>query len=215
MIILPTMGRPHNLKRFIEHYRATQACTPVCVVFDAADPALPGYSELDFPANFIKVSVPAGTRVPAIQNLIFRQFNDMGFYGLIGDDCVPETRNWDVILAGACLYRDGVAWGDDSIQGPNIATHPFISGNYARRLGWLTPPHFTHFYADNVIGDIAKALNRDVYMPEIRTIHHHHINGLAPMDSTYANLPNMQGDRTVHEIFMREDFPRIIQRMKA
>ncbi len=215
MIIMPTMGRPHNLKRFIESYRATQASVPVCVVFDAADKTLPGYAELDWPANFIKTSVPAGTRVPAIQNAIFRQFPNLGFYGLIGDDCVPETRNWDVILAGACLYRQGIAWGFDSIQNERMATHPFLCGDLVRQIGWITPPHFTHYYGDTVITHIAQALNRDIYMPEVRTIHHHHMNGLAPDDATYQNLPPLQGDKTIYELFMKEDFPKIIQRVRG
>jgi hypothetical protein len=217
MIILPTLGRPHLLKRFIEAYHSTQASAAVCLVFDASDSTLPEYAKLEIPEWWLKASVPSGTSLPTLQNLLFRQFPDRGYYGFMSDDCVPETRNWDVILAGAAMYRAGIAWGDDSIQGARLATHPFIDGELARRIGWITPPHFKRFYTDNVITEIARALGRDVYLPHVKTTHYHHMNGKAQIDATYeaANTDvNMQGDRTVFEIFMKEEFPRLIERIR-
>ena len=213
MVILPTLGRPKQLARFIEAYHVTCASSPVAVFFDAADPSLPEYDKIDYPGNFIKVSVPAGTRLPEIQNLAFKHFPNRPWYGFVGDDCLPMTRDWDVLLAAACKPM-GIAWPDDGIQGEKLATHPFIDGDLVRLIGWITPPGFVQYYTDNVLTDIARDLNRAMYMPNIKLMHMHHINGMAEMDATYARSGSMEQDRDAYINFRTNVYPHLIERLR-
>lgn len=213
MIIMPTMGRPHNVRRFIEAYRATKAMTKVLVVFDQADKALPEYEKIEWPFNFMKADVAPGTTINNIQNIVFYYFHDEPFYGLIGDDCVPQTEYWDLILQEACM-PDKIAWGDDGIQGSKLATHPFIGGNLLRKIGWIAAPGFTRFFTDTIITDVARGLNRAVYLDSVKTIHYHPFNGTAPMDDTYRAAPPLDVDMMAYVNFRKNQLPLLIERLR-
>lgn len=213
MIIMPTMGRPHNLKRFIDVYRKTMAMTPVVVIFDQGDKALPEYFKLDYPANFTKVDVARGTRVSDLQNIAFYHFHNEPFYGFIGDDCVPETDHWDKILAEAC-GSNKISWGDDGIQGEKLATHPFIGGDLVRKIGWIAAPGFVRFFTDTIITDIARGLEAAVYLPDVKTTHYHPFNGTAPMDDVYRSAPPLDIDTMTYINFRKHQLPALIERLR-
>lgn len=214
MIIMPTMGRPHNLKRFIDAYRKTLATTPVVIVFDQGDKTLPEYAKLDYPDNFIKTDVAAGTRISDLQNMAFYHFHNESFYGLIGDDCVPETEHWDLILQEAC-GSNKIAWGDDGLQGSKIATHPFIGGDLLRKIGWIAAPGFVRFFTDTIVTDIARGLEVAVYLPNVKTIHYHPFNGTALMDDTYRAAPPLELDMTTYINFRKHQLPSLLERLRT
>lgn len=214
MIILPSMGRPHLMERFTEAYWKTKATLPVVVVLDEGDIARRWYGGLRYPEQFTVKVAPAGMRIGPLLNAMVSENPDETFYGFMADDCVPETECWDVALAEAC-QPDKVAWGYDGLQNEGLATHPFVGGDLVRKLGWLQLPGAQHCFGDTVLTDIAKALGKAVYRPEVRTVHHHILNGKAPSDATYANQPDFYKDREVYEKFKREEFGDLIARLRG
>lgn len=214
MIILPTLGRPENIKRFVEAYRSTFASLPVLVVFDAGDALKAEYEKIGLPASFDKIFVPARTRCAAIQNLVFEKWPNEEFYAVLADDVVPETEKWDKELAEACRY-EGIAWGDDDIQHKALATHPFIDGDLVRKMGWIAPPGLVHFFVDNVWTHLAAAIGGNGYLPDVKLTHHHHLNGKAVMDSTYRNATSFDADYVAYRAFMKNDFEALLKRVRA
>lgn len=211
MIILPTLGRPENLLRFIAACRQTKTSLPIHVVLDANDGHR--YNNIITPPTWKKVQVPAETRIGDIFNIIFRAFPHQDYYGMVADDVVPETLHWDVILRDSCL-PDKISWGWDGIQNEKLPVHPFIGGDLVRKLGWWSPPGIKHWFVDNAWKSIGVALECENYLPEVKMTHHHYINGKARFDRTYEGQPSHKADEIAYGKFMGSQFPDIIRKIK-
>lgn len=212
MIILPTIGRPHNLHRFVESYNTTKATLPIHVIFDESDAH--NYNSVETPAHWVRCSVPPTMRLGDIFNLIFKTYPSEDFYGMVADDVVPKTEGWDIKLRDTCIPYF-ISWGFDGIQNENLPVHPFIGGDLVRALGWWAAPGIKHWFVDNVWKNLTTALNNGVYLPEVKMIHRHFVNGKARMDQTYENQPSHIADQTRYIEFMESEFPNIIEKIKA
>ncbi len=206
------MGRPHNLKRFVEAYKATGATLPIHVMLDAADAI--NYKDVEVPPNFKRCSVPAGTRIGSMYQILYHNFPNEEYYGIIADDVVPETPGWDVILKDACLPNK-ISWGFDGIQNGRLPTHPFIGGELVKKLGWWAPPGIQHWFIDNVWKIIADELGVGVYLPEVRMMHHHPVNKKAEDDDTYKNQPDHQADLNATNYFVQNHLAAALQRARS
>ena len=206
------MGRPRNLERFVSNYHKTKCTLHVNVVLDEADAH--NYESVDLPSHFKVICAPKGMRLGEIYNTIFDTFPDEDFYGMVSDDCVPETDEWDVKLRDACL-PDLVAWPSDGFVNGKMPTLPFFGGDLVRKLGFWSPGDMKHWYTDNAWADIAYGLGKAVYRDDIKLIHHHPVNGNAENDATYINQPNHAIDKVAYDSWKRNSLPSIIERMKA
>ena len=211
MIILPTLRRPHLLKNFIASYRQTEGSLSIHVVIDAADSS---YDSIELPSHWKRITVPAGTKLGGIYPLIFKAFPDAPFYAMIGDDVVPETRHWDIALKENC-QPDKIAWGWDSIQNEKLPTHPFIGGELVRKLGWFAAPGMQQYFVDNVWKHLADVLNCGIYLPNIKMRHCHYTNGERQRDRTDDDAPSMGNDQIAYQKFMRDQFPKAIERVRG
>lgn len=192
MILLPTRGRPHQLARFIYHYKLTAATLPVLVILDEDN--VKAYGDLDLPSHwpFPFINKTIRNLVAGITGAIEAWPNE-DFYGVMADDIIPESNGWDVALAMAAGRRC-IAWGDDGIQGPRLPTHPFIGGDLVKAWGWFIPPYTKRGYVDFIWKDFADALGIGRYLPEVKTTHYHWHVGKAERDATYACQPSVKGD---------------------
>lgn len=190
MWILPSRGRPHNLKRLLSAYIATKASTPVWLRLDDDD-TNPGLSHPCWTTEI-------GPRLPlsAIYNEAFRQFPDLAWYGFIADDVVPETPEWDLRLIDAA-GTDGMAvpaGGHD----PDGAPHFVLGGDLVRSVGWLSLPELSRLYIDTAWMDIAEFRGKMVRVDEVVLTHHHFSNRKALYDKTYRK-PSKAEDRAIYE----------------
>lgn len=211
MIILPTKGRPDNLVRFIGAYQKTYAILPVYVVLDASDSFR--YDGITFPENWKRVTAPPGTPIGNIFNLVFEACPNEAYYGIMADDVIPETPHWDTLLRQAC-QPNKIAWGMDGIQNEAIPVHPFIGGELVRELGFLAAPGIRHWFVDNAWKSIAVALDAEMYLPDVKTSHHHYVNGKARLDRTYEEQPDHRADELAYLNFMKYQFDPIINTIK-
>ena len=105
--------------------------TPFIVRLDANDPGLDQYSNIQYKDGWHTIVGPR-KGLSAIYNEFLGLQCD--WYGILADDIIPETQEWDVRLIDAA-GKDGVAYGDDGINGKNRATHFAIGGSLVRELG--------------------------------------------------------------------------------
>lgn len=212
MIILPTKGRPENLRRFIRAYHETAANLSIHVIFDAADAHC--YNDVETPTHWKRAAAPTGTPLGGIFDLIFKKYPNELYYGMVADDIVPETSGWDTIMADLC-QPDKIVWGCDELQNDNLPVHPFIGGDLLRKLGWWSAPGLKHWYVDNVWKHLADALECGAYLPQVKMPHLHYINGRSSLDRTYREQPNPTEDQNVYQKFMREQFQETIERVRG
>jgi hypothetical protein len=211
MIILPTRGRPENIKRFIRQYHETQASEPLTLVIDHNDRS---YDALELPPQFsVKTMGPHGGITECV-NAVFADRPNEAYYGIMADDVVPQSLHWDRLLADACRPA-AIAWGDDDQQDIGLPTHPFLGGDLVRALGWVVYPKVKHWYADNVVLDLADGLGIGKPMMEVKTPHYHVLNAKADLDDTYLSQPSREKDRLAYEAFKEKELPALIASVKA
>lgn len=192
MIILPSRGRPHLVKRFIEAYVVTKARCQVILRLDEDDPLLPEYklmlghlhamSDAYVPASWLIIIGPRA-KPKAACAWLFERYPHEPWYSLFGDDVIPQTPHWDQRLAEACGTRR-VSHGDD-LANPGHATHPFVGGDLVRAVGWFAFPPIIHWYLDTAWEWLGRSTDRLVYLPDVVTAHLHPDFGTAPEDQTY------------------------------
>lgn len=206
MILLPSRGRPELVKRFFDACVETKAETYVLLIIDTDDE---GY---DYKYAYENMGVMVGAIRSIVEkcNDAFYAFPDREFYGVMADDVVPKTQHWDRLLGQACVPNK-ISWGDDEKK--QRPSHPFLGGELVRKLGYVFPPVFEHFYCDTAIHEIAKATGRGVYLPNVKVPHHHFTSGLAEMDKTYRERPKTPKD--VFEKWKRTELPLIVSSLSA
>src|SRR5579862_9246686 len=96
MWLLPSLNRPANLRRFFAAYRATGGSTPGAVIVDQADFTAneAAYRALDLPLGWHLWRTDGVTQGDKLRQ-IWDRVAGCAWVGLIGDDCVPETPEWD------------------------------------------------------------------------------------------------------------------------
>jgi hypothetical protein len=211
MLILPTLGRPHNLKRFIEAYNATKASVPVYVVFNYDDAEK--YEQIILPEHWKAICAPAKSTLGNIYRMMFKSFPNEAFYGLIADDVVPETPEWDMQLLEFAM-QGKIAWGFDGGRDETLPRHPFISGELVRKWGWIAPPELNHCYVDNAWRDLGKELDCLMYLKHVKMLHLHPDNNTANHDDTYLKKPDIRLDKVMYESWKRFELPLIVAKAK-
>lgn len=212
MIILPSKQRPENLKRFIRLYKETDGSLPIHVIFNADDACY--YNDIETPVHWKRVSVPTGTNLGSIFDLIFKKYPNEPYYGMVADDVTPQTKGWDTTMAEIC-QPNKIVWGCDDLQNERLPVHPFIGGDLIRKLGWWAAPGLKHWYVDNVWKNVADSLDCGVYLPYVKMTHCHPVNGRAILDRTYREQPDHMADERVYRKFIDEQLPGIINRIKT
>lgn len=190
-VLLPTRGRPDNLKRFMNAFVATAENSRVLVYLDRDDPESPKYEEIvreygDW------ILVCKGERMgfgPSLNELaLVAKCNNYSHVGMFADDVVPETVRWDTALVEGLNGRLGVTYGDDGLRdkhAPDLPTHYVTQTEVYERLGYLSPPGIRHLFVDNVARDVGRTLRNLTYVPVKITHLHPWVMGEEFHDQTY------------------------------
>src|SRR5262245_52599602 len=107
-----------------------------------------------------------------------------------GDDIIFRTSNWDQrVIDQFDRYDDRIVFvhGEDGIQHGNIGTHGFLHRRWVETVGYFVPLYFSSDYNDLWLSQVADALGRRVYLPDVYTEHMHPVVGKAPLDQTHQD----------------------------
>lgn len=190
IMFVPTRGRPSNATRFAGACAGlNRAKTTVVFGVDADDPDLENYQAANL---LIEVVEPAGPgMVGALNQLAERYAGQADMLGFAGDDHCPRTPAWDQRLCDAVkLMGGGVAYGNDLIQGPNLATAVVMDARIPQTLGYMAPPTLQHLYVDNVWLDWGRGLGKLAYRHGVVIEHLHPLVGKAENDERYELVNN-------------------------
>ena len=203
MWLLPSRGRPHLVRRLFAEGKFQ---TPGLLIIDDDD--YKNYRGIELPNGWEKVSLPR-MFLSAKLNAGVKRRPDEPWYGILNDDHMPITEDWDLKLVEAC---NPMTWPNDN-YGDRISTL-VISGDLVRTLGWISPPELNHFYIDDVHELIAECLGC-TRLEEV-TVSHEHVNaGRMPKDKTWHERPEPNDDRIAFAKWCREKWPEIRQRIEC
>jgi len=122
-------------------------------------------------------------------NAMWREYADVyDFWCSLGDDHLPQTEGWDVQLIEAIevMGGTGIAYPDDTLMGPDLATCAVMSADIPDALGWVAYPKLAHYCCDNVWTDLGRRAGCLAYCPEVIVEHLHYSSGRSLLDATYA-----------------------------
>lgn len=154
------------------------------------------YESLKIPSNWKIHSVKDCRFVRDKLNRTFEDFPNEDYYGVIGDDTIPETPGWDTFLANKAGSKNIAVASQVFIERP---AHGAIGGDLARACGWIMCPATKHFYSDDALELIGTEFKCWHYYPEIRIAHHHFSVGLAPWDGVYQDRTDANDQRSFEQ----------------
>lgn len=195
MWILPSRGRPHNVRRFFDHWELMRSDTEGVLVLDADDAH--NYAGIEMPDGWVALVMPRLSMCEK-SNRAFWAFPDKEWYGFVDDDAVPLTPHWDrelVVAAG----KDGLAHPWNGIGNSRLASQFVIGGDFARELGWIFLPGLSRIYGDDVITAIADKRGVRTYLGDVKLEQRHFSNGMAEMDETYKKPEAAEDERVYRE----------------
>lgn len=190
-ILCPTRNRPNNIIRMVTSALWT-ANKPRDIEFvfyvDNDDRTSEESFRVLREREKAKIEVVAGGRIVLSQmwNECYRKACGP-IYMHAGDDIEFMTQDWDqIVRAEFDKYADRIAfvYGSDGIMPNTFGTHGFIHKNWAETVGYFVPPYFSSDYNDTWLNDVAKMIDRHIFIP-IHTEHYHPTVGKAEWDATH------------------------------
>jgi hypothetical protein len=170
-LIVPTRGRPRQLRRFLLSLAATTARpsrVEVVLVADADDPAS---HHVHFPGLRVRVAIGAPGRTMGELNRAGEAAARGEFLMLLNDDVVARTSRWDAtVLAAAARFPDrlGLVHVNDTLVRDHLCVFPLVSRRYCELAGGICPPDYRRYRIDDHIDDVFTRLGgRTVYLPDV------------------------------------------------
>lgn len=213
MWVLATRSRPKNCARFIQSWSSTTASTPVYLRLDSCDPDLDEIIALPWPDQF---NVVVGQRVGLSRSIneMFERYSNEPWYGILADDLVPQTPQWDLELISICG-----AW---NISYPNdggakdLPTHPCVGGNLVRAIGWFGFPPCHHYFTDTIWKYLGEHLNNIYRLDHVIVEHMHYSVGKSPRDTVYEqSSQHWKTDKMAYRDWTRSSGPKLVERLRC
>lgn len=209
--LLPCWRRAEETARTLESVDFYDPEAHVVLIVDERDAEFDGIATLAE-----KYQRPLFTRtnietVAQKMNWALEQFPALKTYGLLANDMELRTENCLRDLEQACPPF-GLSYCNDSIQGASLATHPCVSGDLLRTLGWWAGPGLKHSFVDNILMDFANQLGRLRYLLEHNFYHYHPSARRAVADEGNARVEKWyMSDFKAYQDFKNTEFHRLVE----
>jgi len=214
LVIVPSRGRPQNVRRLREAMDATcRGDTTLLVGLDEDDEG--SYERLPGAEYEVRSALRGFT--PWVNELAVPRTGAYSFIGVLGDDCLPRSEGWDVALMAA-LAREPFAYANDLYplrpHGTQV-THVFTRSEVVRALGYIGVPSLTHMYVDDAWGAWGAACGI-AYLGDVIIEHLHHSSGKAPADETYRRAEQTWAEcQAAYGEYCRGQLAEDIRKVKA
>lgn len=225
-VLIPSRGRPENIKRFMRAVEETEANVDVYVGIDADDSKSEDYwyASLQHLQLYVNESEERQRFGPTLNRLVdfilSETLSDENYQYIMwcGDDHVPRSKGWDKAYADKLdELKTGIVYGNDLVMGENIATQLCMTRNIPEALGYAVPEGFTHLYIDNYFMELGKSVDKLVYIPEVIVQHMHPCAGTAQEDLTYREAnsqENWTNDKIRFEKYLAEELSRDTEKLR-
>lgn len=193
-VIVPTRGRPDNIRKVIAAWDETQAWehADLFLATDADDPERDGYQRIDETTPIQVIEFPAWLpMVPKLNDAARTVMGDQRYFAIAfaGDDHLPRTPGWaQMYLVALHELGTGMVYGDDGYQGAKLSTEWAVTADAVRALGRMVPAPVDHLYCDNAMMDLFGGAGALRHLPEVRIEHMHPAAGKATSDAQYRKV---------------------------
>ncbi len=187
VVLVPSRNRPENIAELIKSLDETETESDLIVIIDDDEPQTDAYLQLGCDVLMVEKN---GKGMAKPLNFAARHYaNKYRHFAFLGDDHRPRTKNWDVHFINALdELGTGLVYGNDLLQGKNLATAIAMTGDIVRALGGMVPPDMIHLYLDNFWMQLGQDLNAMTYLDDVILEHMHPIAGKAQWDEGYREV---------------------------
>lgn len=179
--LVPTC-RPHLLEKLFECADAseTSQVTWFIGIDDDDDQWYPQRPDAQY------IRSPKAQLAAKTNELAALAWNDFPILAQIDDDQWPRTKHWDLAVIEAMeALAGGLVYPNDGWMGEQTPVVPFWPAGFAKRLGWFYHPDLIHLFCDNTVQELARALGRTRYLPDVLVEHMHPIVQKSDWDDSY------------------------------
>lgn len=205
-LLTPSRGRPNDLADMM-HSAISTASDPsaieFCVVVDTDDPTWSAYISVISAQPNIRYA-DGSTTMSDLWNHAFA-ISTGSILMVCADDLRFRTVGWDALVRTALSYYPDeivLVYGSDGIADQRMATHPFVPRRWAEVIGRFSPPYFVSDYVDLWMHEVAKGINRDVYLPDLFIEHMHPSVGKGEYDQTHLDRMQRAEIHKPHETWV-------------
>jgi hypothetical protein len=194
--VVPSRGRPENVKRLAQAFKTTDAKADLWIVIDDNDWERRVYEKnaekYDYGYLIVEntssgMAAPLNMGVEILMN--DERYDYYDYFGFMGDDHRPRTPYWDYMLQLAIPgQKNGIAYGNDLLQGGNLPTAVLMNRRIVDHLGGMVPPGFQHLYLDNFWKRLGIDIDGLYYKPDVIIEHLHPLARKSVMDEHYARV---------------------------
>ena len=207
VVLVPSRNRPKSIAELIKSFDETETESDLIVIVDDDEPQMDEYLAQGCDVLMVqKQGKGMAKPLNFAANLMKDKYRHFAF---LGDDHRPRTKNWDVHFINKLdELGTGLVYGNDLLQGENLATAVAMTGNIVKELGGMVPQDMIHLYLDNFWMTLGKDLNALAYMPEVILEHLHPVAGKAEWDEQYreVNAPEVySADKKALDDYLASD----------
>jgi hypothetical protein len=206
MMLCPSRGRPGNIVKLREQWAKVTDSAELLVAVDDNDAQLGEY-QAGGPVAVISEPRGLGNIINVLAAYYAPKYEYVGF---LGDDHMPRTPKWDLILTSAMGGQAGVTYGDDLFQGVKVPTAMIVSSKLILGLGYIVPPGVEHLYMDcfwKVLGEATFL----AWCPGVIMEHMHPSAGKGEWDLGYAKANSIEQysrDEVAYQNFLNNRWPQ-------
>jgi len=218
VILVPSRNRPDSIAELIKSLDETETESDLIVVIDSDEPQIEAYLELGCDVLMVEKN---GKGMAKPLNFAANHYRDKyRHFAFLGDDHRPRTKNWDTIFINALDELGiGLVYGNDLLQGENLATAVAMSGEIVKELGGMVPQDMIHLYLDNFWMTLGKDLNALRYIPEVVLEHLHPVAGKAEWDDQYreVNAPEVYSAdaKAFHDYITGDGYVKLLKALQG
>jgi hypothetical protein len=213
LLIVPTRSRPQKSIEFYESFATNSKITDLVFGLDNDDVEYPKINGVNYEIN--PRSMMNGTL-----NLIANKYaSKYKYLAFMGDDHRIRTSEWDVKLVESISnIKNGIAYGNDLLQGPHLPTAVLMDSNIVLKLGFMAPPKQKHLYLDNFWKDLGLALGTLRYSGSVIVEHMHYSNNKNEQDEGYVEVNSSEmndNDKKAFEDYKKDQFILDVEKLKS
>jgi hypothetical protein len=197
LVIIPTRGRPQAVPEIVQAWNDTGATADLLFAVDTDDPELAGYKKhaADLKGDG-RIRFTFGKRrrlVGTLNQQAVKAAKDYRYLAFLGDDHRPRpaVMAWDARIRECLSGGPGIVYGNDLLQGEQMATAVAMTSDIVTTLNYMAPSVMVHLCVDLVWLDWGRGMGRITYLPDMVIEHLHPAAQKAQMDAgdEEANSP--------------------------
>jgi hypothetical protein len=211
------VGRAERLKKMIDSWEEqSEEYSDLHIVIDDDEVEIFEWLKSDKRVKSITTQSKDNTLMQKINTIALDVADNYKYIAFSADDIIYTTPWESPFIDYLESVPYGVVYGNDTIQRSNLCTHPCVSSNLVRVLGFFGCPAVAHNFFDNYWMSIGNTTGNIRYLPMVVMSHTHPLSGKNAYDSLNVKVETlMSSDQENFIKYIQENFENDIKKVES